>query len=140
MASSRLATAFEPAQGMSPPATAWWRPDLEDVSIPGWIAVPRDGQRISGRLEASGWARSARGPVEVRVAISPDGLVPTVERFPRPDIQRSRPELGDCSQAGWRILVEKPVAGPADHVLLVELRDPNGRVRRLGPIHFRWKS
>jgi hypothetical protein len=140
LASSRLATAFEPAQGMSPPATAWWRPDLEDVSIPGWIDAPLDGQRISGRLEASGWARSARGPVEVRVAISPGGLVPTVERFPRPDIQRSRPELGDCSQAGWRILVEKPVAGPADHVLLVELRDPNGRVRRLGPTHFRWKG
>jgi hypothetical protein len=140
LASSRLAAAFEPAQRMSPPATAWWRPDLEDASIPGWIDTPLDGQRVSGRLEASGWARSARGPVEVRVAISPDGLVPTVERFPRPDIQRSRPELGDCSQAGWRIMVEKPVAGAAEHALLVELRDPNGRVRRLGPIHFRWKS
>ncbi len=138
LASSRLAAAFEPAQGVSPPAPAWWRPDLEDASIPGWIDAPVDGQRISGRLEASGWARSARGPVEVRVAISPDGLVPPVERFPRPDIQRSRPELGDCSQAGWRILVEKPFAGAAGHLLLVELRDPNGRVRRLGPIPFRW--
>ncbi len=74
----------------------------------------------------------------MRVAISPDGLVPPVERFSRLDIQRSRPELGDCSQAGWRIVAEKPVAGETEHALLVELRDPTGRVRRLGPIRFRW--
>lgn len=136
----RRAAGVEPSRSIAHPATAWWRQDLDDDSIPGWIDAPLEDQRISGRLEASGWARSARGPVEVRVAISPDGLVPPVERFPRPDIRQARPELGDCSQAGWRILVDKPVSGSVEHILQVELRDSDERVRRLGPIRFQWKD
>ncbi len=137
---SRLAAAFEPARGVPPPQPAWWRPDLDDATIPGWIDSPREGERISGRLEATGWARSSEGPVEVRVAISPDGLVPPVERFPRPDIQRAMPQLGDCSRAGWRVTVERPAGTATEHVLQIELRSPSGRVRRLGPIRFWWKG
>ncbi len=138
LTSSGLASRFDTAKAIPIPAAAWWRKDLDDDSIPGWIDVPIEGQRVSGRLEASGWARSPRGPVEVRAAISPEGLVPLVERFPRPDIQQALPELGDCSEAGWRIGVEKPVSGALEHILLLELRAPDGHVRRLGPVHFQW--
>ena len=131
---------FERAGRVAPPPSVWWRPDLNEDSIPGWIDAPSEDALVSGRLQASGWAKSWEGAVEVRVAISPDGLSPPVERFPRPDIQRSLPELGDCSQAGWRVSVDKPSGGAAEHVLVVEMRSPGGRVRRLPPIRFRWKK
>lgn len=135
---SRLAASFEPGRGIPAPATAWWRPELDDQSIPGWIDGPLDGTRIKGPLEISGWATSAQGPVEVRVAISPDGFVPPVERRPRPDVQQALPQLGDCSRAGWRVVLDKPAAGATEHALQIEMRAPNGRVRRLGPIRFGW--
>jgi hypothetical protein len=135
---SRLAAAFQPARGIAPPPTAWWRPELDDDSIPGWIDAPLDGASIRGPLEISGWSRSVEGDVEVRVAIGPDGLVPLVERRPRPDVQHARPELGDCSRAGWRAVVARTSGGAAEHVILVELKAPNGHVRRLGPVRVRW--
>jgi hypothetical protein len=135
---SRLAAAFHPARGIAPPPTAWWRPELDDDSIPGWIDGPLDGSSVRGPLEISGWARSGEGDVDVRVAIAPDGIVPAVERRPRPDVQHSLPQLGDCSRAGWRAVVERPAGGPTEHVISIELKAPNGRVRRLGPIRLRW--
>lgn len=136
----RLAAAAEKVPGIPAPAAAWWRPDLDDETIPGWIDGPLDGTSLEGPLEISGWARSRDGEVDVRVAISPDGFVPPVERRPRPDVQGTMPQLGDCSRAGWRAVIEKPAAGTTEHVLLVEMRSPSGRVRRLGPIRFRWKG
>jgi hypothetical protein len=46
--------------------------------------------------------------------------------------------LGDTSGAGFRATLEPRDAVAADHALTVELRDPRGAVRRLGPIRFRW--
>ena len=76
--------------------------------------------------------------MEVRLAIAPDGFVPLLERRPRPDVQHSLPQLGDCSRAGWRTVVERPAGGATEHVISVELKAPNGHVRRLGPIRVRW--
>ena len=135
---SRLAAAFQPARGIAPPPTAWWRPELDDDSIPGWIDGPLDGASFRGPLELSGWARSAQGDVEVRVAIAPDGLVPPVERHARPDVQHAFPQLGDCSHAGWHAVMDRPSGTAAEHVITVELKAPNGHVRRLGPIRIRW--
>ena len=135
---SRLAAAFQPARGIAPPPTAWWRPELDDDSIPGWIDGPLDGSSVRGPLEISGWARSVEGDVDVRVAIAPDGLVPAVERRPRLDVQHSLPQLGDCSRAGWRAVVERPAGAATEHVISIELKAPNGHVRRLGPIRLRW--
>jgi hypothetical protein len=39
---------------------------------------------------------------------------------------------------GVHAIFEARDAGPTDHALAVELRDPRGAVRRLGPIRFRW--
>src|SRR5262249_55903090 len=137
---SRLAAAFEPGRGIAPPPSAWWRPELDDEAIPGWIDGPLDGVSFIGPLQISGWAKSVEGEVDVRVAIAPDGLAPPIERYPRPDVQHSMPQLGNCSRAGWRIVVPRPPHGAAEHAFTVELKAPNGRVRRLGPIRIRWTS
>jgi hypothetical protein len=135
---SSLAEALQPGSRVPPPAAAWWRPELDDDSIPGWIDGPLDGATVTGPLEVSGWAKSAAGDVEVRVAIAPDGLVPQLERRPRPDVQQAMPELGDCSRAGWRAVVTAPAPGVTEHALVIEMRAPSGRVRKLRPIRFRW--
>lgn len=120
------------------PAPAWWRPEINDEGIPGWIDFPRGGEAVRGPLAISGWAKSPAGEVDVRVAISPDGTVPRLERVPRPDVAAALPRLGDSSRAGFRATVPRPAADTPFHVLAVELRDASGRVRRLGPIRFRW--
>jgi hypothetical protein len=92
---------------------------------------------VRGRLEISGRAKSALGDVDVRVVLH-DGRIAMPERFPRPDVARSVPELGDASQAGFRAAFEPRDATSANNTLAVELRDPRRTVRRLGPIRFRW--
>jgi len=69
-----------------------------------------------------------------------DGRIAVPERFPRPDVARVVPELGDTSRTGFRTILETRDSSPADHPLAVEFRDPRGGVRRLGPIRFRWSK
>jgi len=115
----------------------WWTSEKNDDSIPGWLDASPGGKVVRGQLEVSGWAKSALGDVDVRVVLD-DGRVAAPERFPRPDVARVVPELGDASRAGFRAAFEPLDATPANHTLAVELRDPRGGVRRLGPIRFRW--
>jgi len=92
---------------------------------------------VHSRLEVSGWAKSALAEVDVRVILD-DGRIAEPERFPRPDVARVVPELGDTSRAGFHAAFEPRDNTPADHALAVEFRDPRGAVRRLGPVRFRW--
>jgi hypothetical protein len=117
-------------------APVWWTPESNDDAVPGWLDESPGGRTIRGPLSVSGWARSAAGEVEVAVALD-DGRVGHPARFPRPDLAAAVPELGDPSRAGFRATFPPP-GGLGEHALCVELRDPRGRVRRLGPVRFRW--
>ena len=115
----------------------WWSSEKNDESIPGWLDASPGGRVVAGPLAISGWAKSALGEVDVRVVLD-DGRVVAPDRFPRPDVARVVPELGDTSRAGFRTVLEPRDSSPADHAVAVEFRDPRGAVRRLGPIRFRW--
>ena len=114
----------------------WWTAAANDDAVPGWLDESPGGRTIRGPLAVSGWAKSAAGDVEVAVVLD-DGRVARPDRFPRPDVAAAVPELGDASRAGFRATFSPP-AGFGEHALTVEMRDPRGRVRRLGPIRFRW--
>lgn len=124
------------APGPPEVAHVWWSPEKDDGSIPGWLDSSPGGKNVRGPLALSGWARSAKGDVEVRVVL--DQRVYEPDRFPRPDVSRALPQLGDASRAGFRVILTRPGDEPEDHQVAVELRDPAGGVRRLGPIRFRW--
>jgi len=130
-----LAALLTPRQ-VAPPAAAWWRPDLNDDTIQGFIDTPREGADVRGPLRISGWARVPAGDVDVRVAVAPEGVAPPVERAAREDLRGLA--LGDCSHAGWKASLNEPVTA-GEHVLRVELKAPDGRVRLLGPVRFRWR-
>jgi hypothetical protein len=126
----------QPARDLTVPAV-WWSPEKNDESVPGWLDASPGGSLVRGPLEISGWAKSSFGEVDVRVVLD-DGRIMAPERFPRPDVARAVPELGDTSRAGFRTILEPRDSSPADHALAVEFRDPRGAIRRLGPIRFRW--
>jgi hypothetical protein len=119
----------------------WWTREKEDDTIPGWLDASPGGKTVVGPLEVSGWARSARGDVDVAIALD-DGRIVRPERFARPDVERALPELRDASRAGFRATL-RPRPGfseEEEHALAVEMRGPDGRVRRLGPVRFRWRG
>jgi hypothetical protein len=122
--------------GAATVAAIWWTPESNDDAVPGWIDESPGGRTIRGPLTVSGWAKSAAGDVEVAVSLD-DGRVEHPVRFPRPDVAVAVPGLGDTSKAGFRATFSPP-AGFGKHALCVEMRDPRGRVRRLGPVRFRW--
>jgi len=124
----------EPAPSSVP--AVWWTPASNDDAVPGWLDESPGGRTVRGALTVSGWAKSAAGEVDVAVALD-DGRVARPDRFPRPDVAAAVPELGDASRAGFRATFSPP-AGFGEHALTVEMRDPRGRVRRLGPTRFRW--
>lgn len=136
LASRKLFGAAQSPRRVEVPAV-WWTPGNDDGTIPGWLDASPGGKTIRGRLEVSGWARSSAGDVDVRIALD-DGRVVLPERFSRPDVARAAPELGDTSRAGFRATLEPPGGFPTERALAVEMRGPAGRVRRLGPIRFRW--
>jgi hypothetical protein len=76
--------------------------------------------------------------VDVQILISPGDRVAPVGRLPRPDVCAALPALGDCSRAGFEARLEpSPAAG--EHLLVVELKGPDGRSRRIGPVRFFWR-
>jgi hypothetical protein len=123
----------------APPEVArvWWSQEKDDDSIPGWLDSSPGGRVVRGPVVLSGWARSVKGDVEVRVVV--DQRVYEPERFPRPDVGRALPQLGDTSRAGFRVTLTRPRDEPEDHQVAVELKDSAGAVRRLGPVRFRWQ-
>jgi hypothetical protein len=114
----------------------WWSAAANDDAIPGWLDASPGGRTVRGPLAVSGWAKSSAGEVDVAIVLD-DGRVERPERFPRPDVAAAVPEVGDASRAGFRATFSPP-KGLGDHALCVEMRDPRGRVRRLGPVRFRW--
>lgn len=117
-------------------ARVWWTPEKDDDTIPGWLDSSPGGKLVQGPLEITGWAKSVSGDVDVRVVL--DNRIGVPERFPRPDVARVVPELGDTSRAGFRATFQPPTGAPSDHRFVVEFRDSRGGVRRLGPVRFQW--
>jgi hypothetical protein len=137
LAARKIFGAGRESEPASPSVRAvWWTPAGNDDAVPGWLDESPGGRTIRGPLSVSGWAKSAAGEVDVAVVFD-DGRVARPDRFPRPDVAAAVPELGDASRAGFRATFSPP-AGFGEHALTVEMRDPRGRVRRLGPIRFRW--
>jgi len=120
-----------------PVPAVWWTPERNDDAIPGWLDASPGGRTVRGPLAVSGWARSAAGDVDVRLVFD-DGRTVAPERYPRPDVSAAIPALGDASRAGFRAEVPAPSGPLRPRALVVEMRSPSGRVRRLGPIRFTW--
>lgn len=129
-----------PPPGAAPAVPAvWWTPGNDDDTIPGWLDASPGGKAIGGPLVLSGWARSAAGDVDVAIVLD-GGRIIRPERFPRPDVAAVLPELGDASRTGFRATVSGETGLPRERAFCVEFRDPRGRVRRLGPVRFRWSG
>ncbi len=132
------APAREPSRVATPPPH-WTRDAARDDTIPGVLDSPRPDSSVRGALRIAGWARSPAGPVDVQLLLAPGDRVLSVARLSRPDVSAALPPLGNCSQAGFEATLE-PEPSAAEHLLVVELRGPNGRVRRLGPVRFFWRA
>ncbi|MCA1581333.1 MAG: hypothetical protein LC796_08040 [Acidobacteria bacterium] len=118
-------------------AAVWWTSGKNDDTIPGWIDQSPGSRTIRGAVSVSGWAKASAGEVEVAIAFD-GGPVVRPQRYPRPDVAAVLPELGDTATTGFRAEVSAPVGPVRDRAMTVELKEPGGRVRRLGPIRFRW--
>lgn len=127
------------AESSRSPYHIWWNPANNDDSIPGWYDSPTDQQVVHGPLLVDGWAKSAAGAVDVRVILDDGQKVMTPDRYARPDVAVALPELGDVSHAGWKTWFSYTAGGPPVHTVTIEFRAPNGHVRALPPLHFRWE-
>ncbi len=117
----------------------WWTWSNNDDGIPGWYDSPTPLQVVRGALLVDGWAKSPLGEVDVRVILDNGGEVVVPQRYPRPDVHAALPGLGDSSRAGWKVVFPY-IPGNSDwHEVTVEFRAPDGHVRRLPPLRFRWE-
>ena len=114
-----------------------FEPGIEDPRIPASIDGPSDGAVVSGAFEVSGWCQEPGGrPCErVRIWLDGDEATGAVERFPRPDVSRAVPGIGNADRAGFRSTLQP---GPARtrHRLNVYVLTADGRYRRLGAVRF----
>lgn len=123
----------------APPYHVWWKWSNSDDTIPGWYDSPVDLQVVRGPLLVDGWAKSPLGEVEVRVILDNGRNVAAPARYPRPDVRAAIPSLGDTSRAGWRVVFPYSPGASDQHEVTVEFRAPDGHVRLLPPLRFRWE-
>jgi hypothetical protein len=113
----------------------------EDGTLPGSIDEPKEGATVEGPLRVRGWARAPGEDLDVKLFL--DGvLVGTpVRRVPRPEVQAAIPSLGDCSQAGWEFLVERPPrdGSSPEQELTAVFFTHDGRFRSYPVRHITWK-
>jgi hypothetical protein len=117
----------------------WWNWANNDENIPGWYDSPTLDGIVHGTLVVDGWAKSATGNVDVCVILDEGVRVALPHRYPRPDVAMVRPHLGDQSTSGWSVSFPYDSASPTIHTVTVEFRAPNGHVRFLPPLYFRWE-
>jgi hypothetical protein len=111
----------------------------EDPSIPASIDSPSEGGTVRGDLLVRGWSQDERGECQV-VEISLDGdrrepghLI----RNPRPDVAAALPRLGDCTLAGYEVVLPFLPGDEGRHDLRVVFRSSGGRMRTLSrPINW----
>jgi hypothetical protein len=133
-----LHRAEEAGEHTPAPGPVWWSESVDDPSILGYLEWPRDGVILRKDLMIRGWAGSGDGGVEVQAVLNPGQQTIPVNRFGRQDVCTVFPELRDCALIGFAATV--PAARPTlrEYALVIEIRDPRRRVRRIGPVYFRW--
>ncbi len=114
---------------------------LYDAWIPVGIDTPRDRAVIRGPLVVRGWCQERGGGIVEPVDFRVDGVSVAplhLERYARPDVSETIPEIGDASHAGF--MAELPSTGLArgEHLLVVTVRTRDGRERVADGIHFFW--
>ncbi|MGE5278315.1 MAG: hypothetical protein ACM3SU_15060, partial [Acidobacteriota bacterium] len=127
-----------PPSRVPTPGPRWWSAAANDDGLQAFLEWPRQDAAVRGPLRVSGWAASPSGRVEVQILLSPGDHAIGVTRGARPDVCRVLPSLGDCSAAGFSASLPAPAAA-REHLLVIELRGPGGRVRRLEPVRFFWR-
>jgi hypothetical protein len=133
-----LHRAEEAGEHTPAPGPVWWSASVDDPSSLGYLEWPRDGVILRKDLMIRGWAGSGDGGVEVQAVLNPGQQTIPVNRFGRQDVCTVFPELRDCALIGFAATV--PAARPTlrEYALVIEIRDPRRRVRRIGPVYFRW--
>lgn len=120
-----------------PPAPSWWS-GTADSYIPGSLDIPAASSVVRGPLTVLGWAKPGLDdPGEVLVSINPGSRRFRPDRFSRPDVAGAAPHIGDTSAAGFGLRVPPPTRLESGSVL-VEVRDRQGRVSRMGPVAILW--
>jgi hypothetical protein len=122
------------------PVPRWWTAAGNDEMLPAALDWPRPDRVVEGDLHISGWAASRTGPSEVQILISPGDRMIPVARLPREDVCKVIPDLTDCSRIGFSATLASDDRVRREHLIVVEIRTPEGRVRRLGPVRFFWRA
>jgi hypothetical protein len=100
---------------------------------------PVNGEEVRGDLLVRGWAREPGEDFLVTVLVGGVEAVPrSFRRVPRPDVVAAIPQMGDCSQAGYEIIVPRPVTAPREVDVSVVFRSRNGRMRHYPGVKVRW--
>ncbi len=119
------------------PPPLWWSGIL-DRGMPAALDIPSPGTIVRGPLTVLGWAKPGLDDAgQVLVSLNPGARRFSPDRFLRADVGKAAPQLGDPSGSGFGLRLPPPARLEAAS-LLVEVRDRQGRVSRLGPVAFLW--
>ncbi|MCC6128567.1 MAG: glycosyltransferase family 39 protein [Acidobacteria bacterium] len=111
----------------------------EDPQLHGSVDHPTDGGQVIGPLVVRGWARVPGEDLDVEVRVNGTVIRDSlVTRHARPDVAAAFPNLGDCSKAGYQIVVSPSNRTRRRVRLVVVFRSQGGQVRHYPAIACLW--
>jgi hypothetical protein len=100
----------------------------------GGVNAPVSGQRITGKLDVSGWALSETGIESVSIYVDRSFVSSCSTGLPRPDVAKVYPSFGGSDVAGWAIELDSTKLSPNWHELTVQAKSKGGLTRDLASI------
>jgi hypothetical protein len=100
----------------------------------GGVNVPVSGQRITGKVDVTGWALSEAGIESVSIYVDRSFVADCSAGLPRPDVAKAYPSVRESGVAGWVLTLDAARFAPTWHELTVQARSKTGATRDLASL------
>jgi hypothetical protein len=102
----------------------------------GGVDVPLNRQKVTGKVDVSGWALSEAGVESVAIHVDRTFAADCATGLARPDIGKMYAVMPGGSASGWTVTLDSGRFAPGWHELTVQARSKGGAARDLGSLRI----
>jgi hypothetical protein len=100
----------------------------------GGVNVPQGQQKITGKVDFTGWALSEEGIESVAIYIDRSFVAECATGLPRPDVAKAFPNIPESLLSGWTVTFDSTNFPPGWHELTVQVKSKAGATRDVGSV------
>ena len=102
----------------------------------GGVNAPLSEQKITGKVDFTGWALSEEGIESVSIYVDRAFVANCSTGLPRPDVAKAYPHMPESGASGWAATFDPANFLPGWHELTVQAKSKAGATRDVGSLPF----